>query len=180
MKIISYKVVESTNLKAKDLVKKKAKPWTVVVSERQSQGYGRKGNKWYSPKGGLYFSIILPLHSEGPGRSLQDKLKNLQILTILAAFAVGKVIKNNFALEPFIKLPNDVWINGKKIAGILVENVIGKRLKSSIMGIGVNTNIVRFPKELENKATSLKKELGKKVDNRKILKEIVKEIKAFF
>jgi BirA family biotin operon repressor/biotin-[acetyl-CoA-carboxylase] ligase len=80
-------------------------------------------------------------------------------------------------LEPFIKLPNDLWLNGKKVAGILTENIVGKDVKLSVMGIGLNTNIEKFPKDLENIATSLKIELAKKVDNEKILKEIIKGLK---
>ncbi len=182
-KIQNYKTLPSTNLKAKKLAKKGFEPWTVVVAEKQTGGYGRKKAAWSSPKGGLYFSIILP----------KSDIDDLQTLTVLAAFICAKTIKENFNLEPFIKLPNDVWINGKKVAGILTENVIGvsanprptlskieeagKNVKLSVMGIGLNTNIRKFPKDLENIATSLKIELGKEVDNRKILKQIIKGLK---
>ncbi|MFQ6049747.1 MAG: biotin--[acetyl-CoA-carboxylase] ligase [Candidatus Paceibacterales bacterium] len=165
MKIKKYKSISSTSALAKKL--KKAEPWLVFWAQEQTAGYGRKKNYWFSPKGGLYFSVILP----------KSKIEDLQTLTILAAFVVTKTIKENFNLEPFIKLPNDVYVNQKKIAGILTENVIGKEVKFSIMGIGLNTNIEKFPKELENRATSLKIELGERVNNEKILKQIVKGIK---
>ena len=181
MRVIRYKVLESTNLKAKELTKKGAESWTVVVSESQSGGYGRKRDRWFSPKGGLYFSIILPKSkSRSEASSLRGKLEDLQTLTMLAAFIVAKAMKDNFGVEPFIKLPNDVWLNGKKIAGILTENVVGKEVESSIMGIGLDTNIEKFPEELQDKATSLKIELGRKVDNKEILKQIVKQVEAFF
>jgi len=165
IKIKKYKRVLSTNLLAKRL--KKPEPWLVITAEAQRKGYGRKGTNWFSPRGGLYFSIILP----------KSRIEDLQTLTILSAFIIAKVIKESFGLEPFIKLPNDVWVNGKKIAGVLTENVVGKEVKFSVMGIGLNTNISKFPRILENKATSLKIELGKGVDNEKILKRIVKELK---
>ena len=76
-----------------------------------------------------------------------------------------------------IKLPNDVYLNQKKIGGILTETVVGEDVKFSIMGIGLNTNIDKFPKDLENIATSLKIELGKKVNNDKLIKQIVKGLK---
>lgn len=167
MKILKYRTLESTQIKAKEILRKKKKAWLVVLAEEQTSGYGRKGNAWFSPKGGLYFSIILP----------KTGIEDLQTLTILAAFVVAKVIKENFDLEPFIKLPNDVWIKGKKIAGILTENVVSKKVKSAIMGIGINTNIKKFPKDLEKKATSLKIELGKEVNNEEILKQILKGLK---
>jgi len=168
MKLIYYKTLPSTNLKAKELAKKGVKPWTIVVAENQTKGRGRKGNDWFSPKGGLYFSIILP----------KSNLEDLQTLTILAAFTTAKVIKENFKkVEPLIKLPNDVLINDRKVAGILTENIIGKDIKLSVMGIGFNTNIGKFPKELKDIATSLEIELGKRVNNKKILIEITEGIK---
>jgi len=167
MKILEFEKLESTQKKAKEIAEK-AEPWTVVVAKEQTAGYGRKGNFWYSPKGGLYFSVILP----------KTKIEDLQILTILAAFSVAKILKEDFKFEPFIKLPNDVYVNGKKICGILTENVIfGKEIKNSIVGIGLNTNIEKFPKDLENIATSVKIELKKEVDNKELLKKILEEIR---
>lgn len=168
MKIIKFEKIDSTQKKAKELIKKRERPWTVILAEEQTQGIGRKGNFWYSPKGGLYFSLILP----------NLKIENLQILTFLAAFTVAKVLKEEFSLEPLIKLPNDVLVNGKKICGILTENLIfGKKIKRSVMGIGLNTNIEKFPSELENLATSLEIELKKMVDNKEILKKIIEGLK---
>ena len=167
MIIKNYKTLTSTNVKAKELARKEARPWTIIVAEQQTGGYGRKKTAWSSPKGGLYFSTILP----------KSNIEDLQTLTVLAAFICAKTIKENFKLEPFIKLPNDVWINGKKVAGILTENIIGKDVKLSVMGIGLNTNIEKIPKDLENIATSLKIELGKEVDNQKILRQIIKGLK---
>lgn len=164
MKIKKYKVVSSTNLLAKKL---RPEPWLIILAEKQTVGYGKKSSRWFSPKGGLYFSIVLP----------KSKIEDLQTLTILAAFIVAKTIKDNFSLEPLIKLPNDVLLNQKKICGILTENIIGEEVKSSVIGIGLNTNVDKFPKELENEATSLRIELGKKVDNEKILKQIVQGLK---
>jgi BirA family biotin operon repressor/biotin-[acetyl-CoA-carboxylase] ligase len=167
MKILEFKKLESTQNKAKEIAKE-AEPWTVIVAKEQTGGYGRKGNFWYSPKGGLYFSVILP----------KTKIEDLQILTILAAFCVAKILKEDFKLEPFIKLPNDVYVNNKKICGILTENIIfGREVKNSIIGIGLNTNIEKFPKDLENVATSIKIELGKEIENEKILSQIIDEFK---
>ena len=167
MEIKSFKTLPSTNQKAKELSKKGAKPWTVIVAEEQSAGYGKEKVFWFSPKGGLYFSVILP----------KSQIQDLQTLTILVAFVVAKTLKEKFSLEPLIKLPNDVRLGKKKVAGILTENIIGRSLKLSVMGVGLNTNIDKFPRDLENGATSLKIELGKEVDNQKILEEIVSGIK---
>lgn len=167
MKVLNFKELPSTNQKAKDLAAEGIEPWTVIMAEEQTVGYGKEKVPWFSPKGGLYFSIILP----------KSKIEDLQTLTILAAFIVAKTLKDNFSLEPLIKLPNDVLLNGKKVCGILTENIIGKDIKLSVIGIGLNANIEKFPKELENIATSLKIELGREIGNEEILKQIVEGIK---
>jgi BirA family biotin operon repressor/biotin-[acetyl-CoA-carboxylase] ligase len=164
MEIKKYKSLKSTSSLAKEL---EHKPWTIIWAKKQIAGHGQGRNSWFSPEGGLYFSIILP----------QETIQNLQTLTILTSFAIAQTIKENFKLEPFIKLPNDVFVNQKKVAGVLTENVIGEKVKFSVIGIGLDTNIEKFPKELENIATSLKIETGEKIDNKKILKQIVRKIK---
>lgn len=164
MKIKKYQKATSTNILAKEI---DLQSWQVIWAQEQTAGYGRRNSLWFSPPGGLYFSIILP----------KSKIEDLQTLTILAAFIIAKLLEEEFGLEAFIKLPNDVYIKQKKVAGILTENVVSRRVKFSVMGIGLNTNIEKFPKELENSATSLKMELGRKVENEKILKKIVKGLK---
>jgi len=165
MKIIEYKTVSSTQTAAKKL--KSPRPWTIVLAQEQKSGYGRKKTGWFSPRGGLYFSVILP----------KSQIEDLQTLTILAAFVVAQIIKEDFGLEPFIKLPNDIYINQKKVAGILTENIFGKEIKLSVMGIGLNTNIEKVSKNLEKKATSLRIELGKRIDDKKILRQIIDGLK---
>jgi len=161
MNIKFFESISSTN----EFAKKINKPWTVVVANEQTLGHGTKGASWFSPKGGLYFSVVLP----------RTNLKDLEMLTILGAFIVSKVIKEQFEIEPFIKLPNDVYINNKKVCGILTENVIKGDIKSSVIGIGLNTNIEKFEHGLD--ATSIKLETKKEVDNVKILKLILLELK---
>ena len=171
MEIIELETISSTNEKAKELATSGSLPWTVVVSKEQNSGYGTKGTSWFSPRGGLYFSIILP----------QNNIQDLQTITILAASIVAKTIKEMFNLEPMIKMPNDVMINGKKFCGILTENVfIGNKLKLSVIGIGIDTNIDSFPEELKNMATSVKIETNKEVDNKLVLNKIIEEIKNQF
>jgi len=166
-KIKNFKEISSTNQKAKELALSGAAPWLVVVAEKQIAGHGKEKVPWFSPKGGLYFSIILP----------KSKIEDLQTLTVLAAFIIARTIKDNFSLETLIKLPNDVLLNRKKVAGVLTENIIGGDVKLSVIGIGLNTNIEEFPKDLENSATSLKIELGKRISNIKLIKQIVQGLK---
>lgn len=180
IKIEKFKEILSTQQKAKELAQGGIDPWTVILAEEQTLGRGRKGGAWHSPKGGLYFSAVLP----------KSHIEDLQTLTILAAFIIAKIIKEKFNLEPLIKLPNDVLLQGKKICGILTENVVGasaptlsgaerggKNVKFSVMGIGLNTNIKEFPKDLKETTTSLKIETGREVDNQEILIQIIKGLK---
>lgn len=171
----NYKLVElaevgSTNIEAKKLAGEGADAWTVVVAKKQAGGYGRKGDAWASPEGGLYFSVILP----------KSNVADLQIITILAAFCVANAIKEKFGVEPMIKLPNDVYLSGKKLCGILTENIIKGAVKSSVIGIGVNTNIDDFGQDMDKTATSLKIESGLAVDNRALLEQIIGQLQNIF
>ncbi|HNZ83925.1 MAG TPA: biotin--[acetyl-CoA-carboxylase] ligase [Candidatus Pacearchaeota archaeon] len=158
--------LESTQETAKELAGSGAFPWTVVVAGQQVKGHGKETSRWFSPKGSLYFSVILP----------KSNFDDLQTITILAAFIISKTIKEEFKIEPMIKLPNDVLIDGKKICGILTQNVIsGKNISSSVIGIGLNTNGSGFPEELN--AISLKDILGKEVDNDYLLQKILLGLK---
>lgn len=170
--ILKFKKIPSTQTKLKELIKKgKAKEGTVILAQEQTSGYGRLKRSWYSPPGGLYFSVCLP----------KLTIDDLQTLTFLAGMVVAKIIKEKFSLEPFLKLPNDVYLSGKKVCGILTENLIkGKDVLFSIMGIGLNTNIDKFPEDLANYVTSLKIELGKNIDNEEMLKEILNGLKNQF
>jgi len=167
MNIKHFEKLESTSSTAKEMAEQGVEPWTVIWADEQNAGHGKEGRDWHSSKGGLYFSVILP----------KSNIDDLQTITILAAFITAKVIKNNFSLEPFIKLSNDIWINQKKVCGILTENVIGSDIKLSVIGIGLNTNIEKFSPQLENAATSIKIETGQEADNEKILKQIVEGLK---
>jgi len=160
----------STNVEAKRLAAEGAAAWTVVWARRQTGGYGKGGASWASPEGGLYFSVILP-----PG-----DIADLQIATILAAFCAAGAVKENFAVEPMIKLPNDVYLNGRKICGVLTENAVCGKVKSSVIGIGVNTNVESFGRGMEKIATSVKIETGREVDNRILLRQIVSQMRNIF
>jgi BirA family biotin operon repressor/biotin-[acetyl-CoA-carboxylase] ligase len=168
MVVNSFPLLNSTNIKAKELAREGADPWTVILAEEQAGGYGKEKRQWFSPKGGLYFSVILP----------KSDIKDIQILTVLAAFSVARILNEEYKVQALIKPPNDIWVNNKKIAGILTENIIaGEKAQSSVIGIGINTNIKNFPKDLANIAASLKIETGQESDNKDLMKKITEELK---
>lgn len=168
--ILEFEKLDSTQTFAKNL--KDPKPWTVILAKEQTGGYGRKKDFWHSPKGGLWFSVILP----------KTKIENVKILTFLAAFCVAKVIFEKLGIKVFIKFPNDIYFDGKKMGGVMIENKLSSsgEILHSVLGIGLDTNVKTFPKELERVATSLLIETQKKVDNQDFLISILKEIKNVF
>jgi BirA family biotin operon repressor/biotin-[acetyl-CoA-carboxylase] ligase len=131
----------------------------VLFAEHQTAGRGQRGNRWESAAGkGLWFSILLR-----PEIQLSDSGR----LTIWAIEAISDVIRNEFGLEPAIKLPNDVQLSEHKVAGVLVEmRAQDKAPHLAVVGIGINVNQCRddFPAELQDRAISLAMALGQHVD----------------
>jgi BirA family transcriptional regulator, biotin operon repressor / biotin---[acetyl-CoA-carboxylase] ligase len=135
----------------------------VVFAEHQTAGRGQHGNQWESTAGkGLWFSILLR-----PGIQLSDSGR----LTIWAIKAISHVIRTEIGLEPAIKLPNDVQLNGQKVAGVLVEmRAQDNAPHLAVVGIGINVNQCRddFPVELQDRATSLATASGRRVDRQNL------------
>ena len=131
----------------------------VVFAEHQTAGRGQRGKRWESTTGrGLWFSILLR-----PEIQLSDSGR----LTIWAIEAIEEVIRLEFGLEPAIKLPNDVQLDGHKVAGVLVEmRAQSNAPHLAVVGIGINVNQCRddFPVGLQDRATSVSMALGRKVD----------------
>ena len=131
----------------------------VLFAEYQTAGRGQRGNRWESAPGkGLWFSILLR-----PNIQIKDSGR----LTIWAIEAVSGVIRTEFSLEPAIKLPNDIQLCERKVAGALVEmRAREKAPHVAIVGIGINVNqsVEDFPPELQNRAISLAIALHRPVD----------------
>jgi BirA family transcriptional regulator, biotin operon repressor / biotin---[acetyl-CoA-carboxylase] ligase len=133
----------------------------VLFAEHQTAGRGQRGNRWESAAGkGLWFSILLR-----PGIQINDSGQ----LTIWAIETISDIIRTEFSLEPAIKLPNDVQLYGRKVAGVLVEmRAQEKGPHLAVVGIGINVNqsMEDFPPELQNRAISLGMALHQSVDRR--------------
>ncbi len=134
----------------------------VLFAEDQTAGRGQRGNRWESTAGkGRWFSILL--------RPRID-INNSPRLTAWAAEAISDVIRHEFSLKTTIKLPNDVEIDGRKVAGVLVEMRAQEKAQHlAVAGIGINVNqsLEDFPKELQGRAISLAMALDRQVDRRK-------------
>ena len=151
---ITFKVYDSlisTNKTAKELAENGAKEGTVIVAKKQTGGRGRLGRSFYSPEGtGLYFSIILR-----PDFSPKQNL----LITPAAAVAVSTVIEALTDTKAQIKWVNDIFINGKKVCGILSEAKLNAKGTTEyvILGIGINLTPPKggFPKDIELVAGAL-------------------------
>jgi BirA family transcriptional regulator, biotin operon repressor / biotin---[acetyl-CoA-carboxylase] ligase len=169
--IIVLEQTGSTNDAILQIANANSKEGLVVFAEHQTAGRGQRGNRWESAAGkGLWFSILL--------RPKIDLASSPQ-LTAWAAEAVSGAIQNEFSLTPTIKLPNDVQIDGRKIAGVLVEmRAQEKAAHLAIAGIGVNVNQSRedFPKELQSRAISLAMALGKQIDRQSFAVALLRKL----
>lgn len=137
---------------------------TVVVAEGQTTGIGRHGRSWHSEAGaGLYLSIILrlPLPPD-----------SLPVLTMALGLAVQRAVEDVCAVRCDLRWPNDLMLNEKKMAGIMVQSADGGAL---IAGIGVNVNQAAFPDDLQSIATSLFIETGREISKDTLLERIVAE-----
>lgn len=124
--IIYLKCADSTNDVLKAVASERAE-WTVVIAEKQTKGKGSKEREFVSPTGGLYMSVLF-FPSE----------MDLGLVTPMAAVAVKRAIKEKFNLETGIKWVNDLYLNGKKICGILTECKTTDKGVTAIIGIGIN------------------------------------------
>jgi BirA family biotin operon repressor/biotin-[acetyl-CoA-carboxylase] ligase len=162
----------STNEVALNAAKRGDKTHSLFIAETQSMGRGRLGKSWSSPPGtGLYFSMIL--------RPALDP-SDLPKITLAAGLAACRGVRKVTGMNPQIKWPNDLLLDGKKFAGILTEteSMSEKNLPVVILGIGMNVNTLpeQFPSEIQNKATSLTNVSGQLFSRGELLKEIVDEI----
>ena len=164
--VIAFDDISSTNFKAKELAQNGKEEGTVVISRVQTKGRGRFDRKWESPDGGLYFSIVLRPQVE------TDKTT---LLPLIAALSICETIIAFNRLSAVIKWPNDVRINGKKVAGILLESEAdGNKIDFVILGIGINlnTDVTQLSPELKATSTSIAHEFNQSVDYYKFLKHL--------
>jgi len=163
--VFYFKTISSTNKYAKQLAMDDISEGTVVVSDVQTNGRGRKNRTWSSSYGGLWFSIVLYPHIP-PERGM--------LVTMASSVAVAQALKENTNLNPIIKWPNDLLIDDKKICGILTElDAELDRINYSIVGIGINVNN-ELAEDLQKIATSVFLETGSQISRVKLLRSIIK------
>ena len=164
---VYFDATDSTNVQARRLAEAHAPHGTLVVSDRQDGGKGRRGRSWASPSGvGIWMSLILRPEIAPSSASM---------LTLAAALAVREGIQEETGLSPLIKWPNDLVLNGKKICGILTEmSTELMEIQYVITGIGINVNQREFPPEIRDTATSLSLEAGRSFRRSSLIAAILK------
>jgi BirA family biotin operon repressor/biotin-[acetyl-CoA-carboxylase] ligase len=151
----------STMVDAATLSRQGAPHGTAVVAERQTAGIGRHGHTWHSePHAGLYLSIVLRIPAATP------------TLTMALGLAVQQAIDDTVHVSTDLRWPNDVMLNDRKVAGIMVQACEPGAL---IAGIGINVNHSAFPDDLREIATSLKIETGHQQDKEDLLQRVLAE-----
>jgi BirA family biotin operon repressor/biotin-[acetyl-CoA-carboxylase] ligase len=171
--IIHHFRISSTNTAALTLAQKGAAHGTVVVAEEQTAGRGRLGRTWYSEKSsGIYVSVILrPPFSPTAA----------PILTLMAGVATQHALSTTTGLSVDIRWPNDLLVNGKKVAGILTEmNAELGRLHAIVLGIGINVNHSEMPAELKPSATSLRIESQRTWSRVQVFISLLKELEKHY
>ena len=167
--------VDSTNDWAKRLADEGAEEGTVAVGLTQTAGRGRLDREWVSPKGGLWFSIILR-----PSRCSSEAAQ----LVFIASLAVAETLHEECGLEAETKWPNDVLVEGKKICGILAQTKSsGERVEYVILGVGLNVNFnVKdvFPETIWKNATSIETELNRHVSLQDLLRSLLERIEKLY
>lgn len=162
-----YEEIDSTNTQAKRLAEEGAPSGTLVVSDCQTKGKGRRGRVWESPKGtALYMTLMI---------RPQIRPERASMLTLVIGLSVVQAIRNVLKVEVGIKWPNDVVMNKKKLVGILTEmNAQMDYIEYLVLGVGINANTKEFPQEIQDKATSLQLELGHPVNRAELVAETMK------
>lgn len=176
-RIYVYDEVDSTNSIAKKFASEDAPHGTTVIADMQSAGRGRLGRSFISPSGkGIYVSILVrPTFS----------LEFASMITTAAAVAGAEAVETLSGHEVGVKWVNDLYMNGKKICGILTEASMGLEMQSldyAIIGIGINIRSVgtSFDAELKKRASSIEDESGVKVDRNALCSKLLNRIEKYF
>src|ERR1700741_546408 len=170
-RIFHFFKTDSTNRVALELGHAGEPEGAVVLAEEQTSGRGRAGRTWHSERAaGIYATLLL-----------RPKISPVQapLLTMMAGLSAHAAIQSQTGLQPDVKWPNDLMLNGKKVGGILTEmHAETTSVRFVIVGIGINVNQQDFPSELSRVATSLRLEAGKNQSRLELLARLLREFET--
>ncbi|MFH1003141.1 MAG: biotin--[acetyl-CoA-carboxylase] ligase [Chloroflexota bacterium] len=169
--LVYYPALATTMAEAGQAARQGAVEGTVILADEQTEGRGRLGRRWLSPRGNVAFSVVLR-----PGRA------ELPSLIMLAALAVVRSLRAVTGLDGQVKWPNDVLINGRKVCGILTESALKEAtVDYAIIGIGLNVNLPAADLAgITPAATSLAVELGRAVPRRDLICRLLLEMEQLY
>jgi len=168
-----FRSLGSTNVQARELAKIGAPEGTVVIAEEQTAGRGRLGRSWLSHPGeNLTFSLVLRPRASQPGSGL---------LPLAVGVALARAIEATAGLRVECKWPNDLMVEGQKLAGILMETSVDPSGRPYvIVGIGLNVNQTFFAEEIRSRATSLKAWTRADVEREQLLCACLEELESVY
>lgn len=173
-KLIVLDSVDSTNNYAKDIAAQGAPHGTTVISDTQTGGKGRLGRTFVSPSGtGLYMTVIVR-----PSLRIEDTA----MMTTAAACAAAEAVEELCGSPVNIKWVNDLYMNGKKICGILTEASMGLEMNSldyAVIGIGINVRSADFGDALKNIVSTVEDESGRVIDRCRLCAEIINRLEVY-
>jgi biotin-[acetyl-CoA-carboxylase] ligase BirA-like protein len=161
----AFGAVGSTSDVAQRLAASGASEGTLVIASTQTKGRGRRGGVWLSPYGGLWFSLVLRPHLP-PERASG--------LSVVAAIAAARAIRDAGGVDARIKWPNDVHVGGRKIGGAMLESAADGAF---VLGVGIDVNIApdALPRPRWYEATSVLAETGRRIDLAEFLGRVLRE-----
>ena len=163
-----YEEIDSTQTEIhRRIEKNKIQNGTIIMADRQTNGKGTHGRVWHTgSENNIAFSFYIETKCEP---------QKIEGITIEIAEILIQIFQEKYGISLQIKVPNDIYYNGKKIGGILTESkIIGQMTQYIVVGIGINTNSQRFCDDIQSIATSIKKEFNIDVDNLFIVNEFCK------
>lgn len=166
-----YESVDSTMNEAARLAECGAPSGTLVLAETQTDGRGRLGRQWHSDQSaGIYFTLILRPELPPAVAPVLTLMAGVSLATVVEAITPGMVD---------LRWPNDLLLNGKKCAGILVEmRAEPQHIEHVLLGVGINVNQTEFPKGLETEPSSLQLEAGRPIPRADLLISLLKQLDA--
>ncbi|RMW39818.1 MAG: biotin--[acetyl-CoA-carboxylase] ligase [Nitrosopumilus sp.] len=135
---------DSTQNQALKMAEEPENDGAIIVAEKQTGGRGRSGRKWVSPKGGIWFSVILHPRFD---------ISVTTLFPIASALALSIALEKTFKISPELKWPNDITIKGKKLAGMLVDvSLESNKIENLVLGVGINFDVdaKQIEKNLKN------------------------------
>ena len=171
-KIYMHQTLDSTQAEAKRLATDSALHGTVVVANEQLSGRGRLGREWHSgaDKGVWLSAVIRP----------EIAIQHLPQITLLTALAIKQTLNDLYGIEVLIKWPNDIYLNRRKLAGILTEALtVAGAIDCLIVGIGLNTDVDETATELADKRIALEEVLGYQPDKLQLISILLNRLGEF-